>query len=121
MDHIRIHGLRTWANHGVQPAEREQGQPFVIHVDLQLDLAPAAASDDLADTVDYGTLSARVRDVVRGGPYDLIETVAGRVLDLCMGDPRVRAAEVTVEKPHAPLPAPADGVSVTLRREKTGG
>lgn len=118
MDHIRIHGLEIWATHGVEPAERAQGQPFVVHVDLELDLAPAAASDDLAETVDYGVLSKRIHDAAVSGPYDLIETVAGRVLDVCLDHRRVRAAEVTVEKPHAPLPVPTAGVSVTLRRER---
>ena len=53
-----------------------------------LDLAPAAASDDLADTIDYGALAQRVAGIVGGEPYDLIEAVAGRVADDVMGAPR---------------------------------
>jgi 7,8-dihydroneopterin aldolase/epimerase/oxygenase len=118
MDEIRLHGIEVWARHGATPGERQHGQPFVVHVTLELDLEAAGASDDLADTVDYGPLAARVAEAAGGGPYQLLETVARRVLDVLLADDRVTGAEVTVEKPHAPLPVAAAGVSVTLRRER---
>lgn len=116
MDQIRLRGIQVWAHHGVFPDERQRGQSFVVDVTLDLDLAEAAATDDLAATVDYGQLARQVADAASGGPHQLLETVAGRVLEVALTDPRVRAAEVTVEKPHAPLPVPAGSVSVTLRR-----
>ena len=119
MDRITLTGLEVFAHHGVLAHERELGQRFVVDVALELDLAPAAASDDVADTVDYGTLAADVHALVAGPPADLIETVADRVLTRCLADDRVGAAEVTVHKPAAPLPVVAREVSVTLRRERT--
>jgi dihydroneopterin aldolase len=118
MDRINLHGIEVWARHGVLPEERERGQPFVVHVTLELDLAAAGATDDLASTVDYSVLAADVATAASGGPHRLLETVAGRVLDVVLARDRVQAGEVTVEKPHAPLPVPAAGVSVTLRRER---
>lgn len=115
---MTIEGLVVHAHHGVLPEEQERGQRFVIDVHLELDLAPAAASDDLADTVDYASLSQRVADVVTGERHDLIETVAGRVLDVCLEDDRVQAAQATVHKPQAPLPVEASEVRVTLRRQR---
>jgi dihydroneopterin aldolase len=118
VDRISLRGIEVFGRHGVLPHERELGQRFVVDVDLDLDLAPAAASDDLDDTVDYGVLAARVHDVVAGTPRDLIETVAGDVAELCLADPRVRAVEVTVHKPAAPLPVVAGEVAVTVRRSR---
>ena len=118
MDRIAITGLEVFGHHGVLPHEREHGQRFVVDVVVELDLGAAAASDALADTVDYGALAGDVAAIVGGEPCDLIEAVAGRVADRCLTDPRVVAAEVTVHKPGAPLPAPAHDVAVTLRRSR---
>jgi 7,8-dihydroneopterin aldolase/epimerase/oxygenase len=116
VDRITLTGLEVFGHHGALPHERELGQRFVVDVSLDLDLGPASRSDELLDTVDYGALSAQVAEVVAGEPHDLIETVAGRIADLCLADPRVAAVEVTVHKPNAPLPVVAREVSVTLRR-----
>ena len=121
MDHIQLTGLEAFAHHGALPHEREFGQRFVVDVVLGLDLSAAAASDELADTVDYGRLAGDITAVVQGDPVDLIETVAGRVADLCLEDRRVTEVEVTVHKPAAPLPVVAREVSVTLRRSRNGG
>lgn len=119
MDHIRIDGLEVFAHHGALPHEREVGQRFVIDVDLALDLSPAAASDALADTVDYGRLADEVVGIASADPVDLIETLAGRVADHCLTEPRVQEVEVTVHKPQAPLPVVAREVSVRLHRSRT--
>lgn len=118
MDRISLRGVRVWGRHGVAQQERETGQPFVVDVTVEVDLEAAAASDDLADTVDYAALAGRVAAAVRSGPFRLIETVASRVLDAAFDDGRVAAAEVTVHKPQAALPAEAADVAVTLRRTR---
>ena len=118
MDRVTIEGLVVHAHHGVFPEEKEHGQRFVLDVHLDLDLQAAAATDDLAATVDYGALAERVAHVASEGSHDLIETVAGRVLDLCLEDERVQAAEVTVHKPDAPVPVEVGEVAVTLRRSR---
>ncbi|MBW3639240.1 MAG: dihydroneopterin aldolase [Actinobacteria bacterium] len=115
-DRIQIVGLRVRGQHGVLPVERRDGQDFVVDVALDLDLRPAAASDDLATTVDYGALAERLAAVVAGEPVDLIETLAGRLADVCLQSPLVRSAEVTVHKPQAPIPVPFGDVSVTVVR-----
>ena len=56
-DRITLTGLRVRGNHGVHDFERRDGQEFAVDVDLELSTAQAAASDDVADTVDYGTLA----------------------------------------------------------------
>lgn len=121
MDRISLRGIRVWAHHGLLPHERERGQPFLIDATLELDLSAAAASDRLEDTVDYGGVAERLARTAAGQRCDLLEAVAGRLLDVLLDDPRVGAAEVTVTKPRAALTVPADGVAVTLRRRRPEG
>ncbi|MFD0788442.1 dihydroneopterin aldolase [Micromonospora azadirachtae] len=115
-DRITLTGLRARGRHGVYDFEREQGQDFVVDVVLELDLGPAARSDDVADTVHYGELADRLVAVVTGDPVDLIETLADRLLDVCLADPRVSSATVTVHKPEAPVPHVFTDVAVTMTR-----
>ena len=115
---ITLTGLRVRGRHGVLDFEREQGQDFLIDVRLELDLGPAAASDDVADTVHYGELAGRLAAIVGGEPVNLIETLAERLLTACLEDRRVAAAEVTVHKPQAPIPLEFADVAVTLRRSR---
>ena len=119
MDHIAITGLEAFGHHGVLPHERTYGQRFVVDVELEVDLGPAARSDALADTVDYGTLSARIAEEVAGEPCDLIEHLAGRIAERCLDDPRVDGVRVTVHKPNAPLPVVAREVAVSLHRSRS--
>jgi dihydroneopterin aldolase len=117
-DRIELTGLRARGFHGVFDFERRDGQDFVVDVLLELDLAPAAASDDVADTVHYGELADALAAVITGEPVDLIETLADRLVTVCLADPRVAAATVTVHKPGAPIPHEFADVAVTLRRSR---
>ncbi|PZS31653.1 MAG: dihydroneopterin aldolase [Pseudonocardiales bacterium] len=118
-DRISLRGLTVHGRHGVYDREREHGQDFVVDVDLGLDLAPAARSDDVADTVHYGELAQSLAEVVSGESVALIETLAERLAEVCLADPRVRTAEVTVHKPQAPIPLTFADVSVTVIRSRS--
>ena len=120
-DRIVLRGLRVRGNHGVYDHERRDGQDFVVDVTVWCDLAPAAASDDLADTLNYGELAQRVAAIVGGPPANLIETVAGRVADAVLADARVRAVEVTLHKPQAPIPRDFADVAVVVHRGRPAG
>jgi dihydroneopterin aldolase len=118
MDRISLSGLRVRGRHGVYDFERAQGQDFVVDVVLELDLRPAARSDDVVDTVHYGELAERLAAIVAGEPVRLIETLADRLAADCLTDPRVAAATVTVHKPQAPIELEFADVAVTLRRTR---
>jgi len=117
-DRISLRGLRVRGHHGVFDFERRDGQDFVVDVELELDLAKAAAGDDVADTVHYGELAGRLAEVVAGEPVNLIETLAERLAAVCLADARVAAATVTVHKPQAPIPHEFADVAVTVRRAR---
>jgi dihydroneopterin aldolase len=116
LDQVRLLGLTVRGQHGVFEHERRDGQDFVLDVVLHLDARPAGESDDLGQTVHYGELAVAVADVVRGEPVNLLETLATRVATVCLADPRVAAADVTVHKPQAPVGERFDDVAVAVRR-----
>ena len=117
-DRIELRGLVVRGNHGVFEHERREGQDFVVDVTVWMDLSAAAASDDLADTFDYGVLAQRAAEIVAGQPRNLIETVAAQIAEDVLADARVQAVEVTVHKPHAPIPLAFADVAVVARRSR---
>jgi dihydroneopterin aldolase len=119
-DRIVLRGLTIRGHHGVFEHERRDGQDFVVDIKVWIDLAAAAASDDLVDTLDYGVLAQRAADIVAGPPRNLIETVAAEIADGVMVDERVHAVEVVVHKPSAPIPLTFNDVAVVARRSRRG-
>ena len=115
-DTITLTGVRARGHHGVLAEERRDGQEFVVDVALTLDLAPAAESDEVADTVHYGELAEAIVAAIERDPVDLIETLAERIASLVLEHHAVHEVVVTVHKPQAPIPVPFDDVAVTLRR-----
>ena len=117
-DRIAIRGLTAYAHHGVYALERRQGQTFRCDAVLDVDTAPAAATDDLELTVNYAELAQQLHAVLTGEPVALLETLAQRLADVCLASPLVTAAEITVHKPQADLGVPFDDVTVAIRRER---
>ena len=116
MDRILIPGLRESGVHGVLPEERLHAQPFEVNLELHVDLAKAAASDDLADTVDYGAVCDAVSNVVASESYQLLERLAQRIVEVCTVDPRVTGVVVEVRKLQPPVNAQVDHVAVRIER-----
>jgi dihydroneopterin aldolase len=103
-DRILLEGMVFFGRHGTLPPERELGQPFVVDLELRLDLRPAGLSDDLTRTVDYGEVHRRAREIVEGPPVDLTETVAERIAAAILENyPAVEAVRVKVAKPNVRL------------------
>jgi len=117
-DRIELRGLRVRGHHGVLPEERRDGQLFGVDVVLETDVSAAAATDDLARTVDYATVARQVETIVAGDAVDLLETLAVRIADACLAHAGVSAVDVTVHKPHAPIGIPFDDVAVHVRRSR---
>lgn len=117
-DRIELRGLSATGYHGVFDHERRDGQTFVVDVALELDLERAATSGDLAHTVHYGELAEQVHAIIAGDPVDLIETLALRIVNVCLGHEAVCWASVTVHKPEAPIEVAFSDVAVTMERSK---
>jgi dihydroneopterin aldolase len=119
-DTIILAGMAFFAYHGVHDEEAKLGQRFDVDVAVDVDLAPAGASDDYADTVGYDRLHHAVEDVVVRGPrLNLIEALADRIARAVLAEfDRISGVAVTVRKPGAPVPGIFDHVAVTVRRAR---
>ena len=119
LDQVQLTGVSARGYHGVLPSERQTGQEFLADVVLYLDTRPAAAGDDLAQTVSYADVASDVHEILKGEPADLVETVAERIAAAVLARPQVEAVDVRVHKPHAPIPVPFADVEVAIRRDRT--
>lgn len=113
---ICINGLRALGRHGVLPEEQERAQPFEVDITIDTHIAPAARSDDLAATVDYGLVVAAVVEIVETKSFALLETLASAIADDVLGRSGVEAVTVEVRKLRPPLAAQVESVGVRLRR-----
>lgn len=103
-DRILLEGMVFYGRHGTLPAERELGQPFVVDIELCLDLQPAGTSDDLTRTVDYSEVHHQAKEIVEGPPVNLTETVAERIAGAVLeSHPEVEVVRVKVAKPNVRL------------------
>ena len=122
-DRILLEGMVFHGRHGTLPAERELGQPFVVDIELRLNLQPAGLSDDLSQTVDYSEVHRQAKEIVEGPPFSLTETlaesIAGAVLE---GYPTVNAVRVKVIKPNVRLDDTVlTGSAVEILRRRDDG
>jgi dihydroneopterin aldolase len=119
-DAIELRGLHVAGIVGVLPQERDAPQPLELDLDIVLDLHPAAASDALADTVDYGALCALVEAVVTTTSYQLLEALGAHVADdVLASDDRVAAVTVWVRKLRPPVAQQLDTSGVRITRTRT--
>jgi dihydroneopterin aldolase len=120
-DTIFVKGLLIHAHHGVMEHESRVGQRFILDLVLTIDLAQAARSDKLADTVSYAAIVESANTAFTAHQYRLVEAAAGAVADAILtAFPGVASVQVTVHKPHAPISAIFADVGVTLTRSRHG-
>ena len=122
-DRILLEDMVFHGHHGTLPAEQELGQPFLVSVELHLDLRPAGTSDDLTKTVDYSEIHSMARDIVEGPSVQLVETVAERIAAAVLENhPLVEAVKVRVAKPHVRLGGTVlAGSAVEILRRREAG
>ncbi len=114
---IRVLGMEFVACHGVHPEEKTKPQRFEVDVEISLDLSSSSASDCLEDTVDYSRIVSSVREALEGEPCNLLERLAGKILDRIAEFAPGGNATVRVRKPNAPLSTPFRTVEVELEKE----
>ncbi|BCV20239.1 dihydroneopterin aldolase [Moorella sp. Hama-1] len=117
-DKIILAGMEFYGFHGYHPAERQLGQPFIVDLELFLDLEPAGRADTLEATVNYGEIYCLVREIVTGRPFKLLEALATALADGILAGFPVEEVLVRVKKPRAPLPGKFDHAAVEIRRQK---
>lgn len=117
MDEIRIENLEVYAYHGVFPEENEKGQPFFVNATLYTDTRAAGLADELTLSTHYGEVSHFITKWMQEHTYKLIETVAENVArEILLQYPLVRALDLEIRKPEAPIGLPFESVSVRIHR-----
>jgi dihydroneopterin aldolase len=102
---IRLEGLSVFGHHGATTTERKAGTRLDVDVTLELDTRRAEASDRLADTVSYDDIEAVVRKVVEAESFRLLEALAARVAETCLGEFGARSATVRLTKQNLAWPS----------------
>jgi len=97
-DRLEILGLEVMCVIGDLPEERCREQRLMVDVSLVCDLAVAAASDALSDTVDYAALAVKIRTALKEARCRMVERAAECVARVCLSEPRVQETVVRVEK-----------------------
>lgn len=117
MDHIIISDLQVYAHHGVYQQETEKGQNFLVSVALETDTRAAGMTDDLGLSTNYGVVCRFLNAFLTEHTFKLLETAAERTAEaLLLQFPRVRAVDLEIKKPEAPIPLPFGMVSVKIWR-----
>jgi dihydroneopterin aldolase len=115
---VSIKGLRISCIVGVYPDERKREQDLFVDADLDFDFARVAASDHLADTVDYTTVAAELTEFVRAERFQILETLAHRAcVRILERHPVVQRCRLVILKPAA-VPH-AQGAVVTVEQERS--
>jgi dihydroneopterin aldolase len=117
-DFVSVKDLSVRAVIGVHAWEREIEQTLLVSVDMTTDVRTAAATDDLADALDYSAVAAAIATVLRDGKFRLIETAAERVAERLLADFRLPWLRLELRKPitsppqvtSSVTPAPAPGI-----------
>jgi D-erythro-7,8-dihydroneopterin triphosphate epimerase len=116
-DRIFIRDLTVTGIIGINPEERVTPQQVRINATLWVDTRRAAASDEIADAVNYRSVTKAMIAHVESGQPMLVERLAAELAELCLaGDRRIEAVELSVEKPGALRHA--DSVGITIHRSR---
>ncbi len=118
-DRIFLRDLRVEATIGIWEWERRIRQYVSIDLEMAADIARAAATDRIEDTLNYKGVAKRVQEFVGTSSFQLVETLAERIAALVLEEFGVPWVRVTVNKPGAIRGARDVGVSI--RRERGGG
>ncbi len=117
-DQIHIKDLLLRTIIGINDEERRNRQDVLVNLTLEVDARQAGQTDDIQYTVNYRTLAKQIIQLVEGSQFYLVEKMATEIARICLADPGVRRAIVTVEKPGALRFARSVGVTVERGRDE---
>ena len=105
-----LSGIRAEGRHGARDGEKDETQPFVVDLDLEVEVG----EDRIGGTADYRDVTERVRQIVEKDSFDLIEAMAEAIAHACLGFDRVMRATAVVHKPNAATRLGIDGVAAAV-------
>lgn len=115
---VLITGLEAYAYHGVSSEEQAIGHRYIIDAELDVN-GRADQSDDVSDTVDYGTVAGVIQERLVGAQSRTLEYLSHAVAaDILARFKMVEAVEITLAKPFPPMPFVAESAAVSIRVER---
>ena len=118
-DRILLADMAFFGHHGVSDEERADEQQIDVDVELEVDLAPAGQSDDLAQTVNYAKVFKACREIVEEGSFHLLEAIAEAIAGRVLADyALVNAVTVRVRKPGVPIDGRLEYAGVEIERRR---
>lgn len=117
-DYVRLNKMVFRGYHGVWDEEREVGQRFEVDVEFGIDVAAAAKSDNIRDTIDLYHVYQIIETLVTKKSFKLVETLAEKIAATLLRKFPVQELRVKVRKPNSPVPGICDGIEVEIVRRK---
>lgn len=117
MDHVFIEGLEIDALIGIYDWERRIRQTLVFDLEMAFDNRVPAATDDIADTLNYKAVSKRLVEYVSQSDFGLVETLAERCAEIVLREFNVQRLRLKLSKPGAVRGARAVGVVIERTRD----
>ncbi len=119
MDSIIARGLTFRAYHGLYEQEKQQGQEFRVDLEMFAELSKAGQSDQIEDTIDYARVFKIVEEIISAPRCNLIEALAENIAQALLSSfMLMKAVEVTVYKPDAPVPGEFEYFAVKISRTR---
>ena len=119
MDKIIMRDVEIYGCHGVAPEEKVNKQPFVIDVEMEVDLKKPCVSDNIEDTVSYSDVNKLITRIVQNTSFDLVERLAGELCRAILQNyDKVLKVKLCVKKPNAPMKGNFKWVGVEIERTR---
>jgi dihydroneopterin aldolase len=118
MDVIRLSGMVFYGYHGVTAAEKETGRRFEVDCELEADIAPPGRTDLLKDTVDYEAVYKKIKEIVEGRTFSLVESLAVHLADEILKEFPVFRVTLRVRKRTPPIPGNIDHIEIEVSRQQ---
>ena len=119
-DRILLADMAFFGRHGQSNEERSAEQEIDVDVELEVDLRPAGASDDLGQTVNYSRVFDACREIVETRSFHLLEAIAEAIATRLLADfERIDAVTVRVRKPGVPIDGRLEYAGVVIERRRT--
>ncbi len=116
-DRIEIHDLKTRCIIGFNPEERIHTQDVSIDITLFTNTQSAAVNDDIGDAADYKTIKKQVLEMIENSSFNLLEKLTEETAEICLKNPCIHHADVSIKKIGALRYAHDVAVHITRFRE----
>jgi len=118
MDVIRLNDMVFYGYHGVSAPEKETGRRFEVDCELEVDLAPPGESDQLKDAVDYVAVYQKIKEIVEGKAYSLMESLAANLAQIILNEFPVFRVTLRIRKMIPPIQGTIDNIEVEVTRRQ---